>query len=444
MLAYCVAVEEQGRKTLHSHILVWLKEWSKLMDWLGNQEKREEIQALFETYTDSVLSTQINSYMAPYDSTFTFSKCEEPECSGAMQHCSDQDLRNLRTRTGETEFGGKSIICCKNEACKVKLTSEEITMKNIKKVINNIGHKTDDSPFNYEHMHTHGSRRSKYNVALNISLMNKLQKEMINPRNAIPKFGSKAYAEKCFTTSCLRNLHKSSHVPKCFKYKEYECRYNIPTKSCDSTKVLFDNKTVDWYDWHGTAGTRNLFATEHKRNHIDAFANRHNEIASVVFGSNTNVILGMLGGAMLYVALYASKNAHDEDVKDYAEAGVKMIQKVTASYGEELDTDDNLQRKQRGVRTILSACTMVTRCHKVSAPLASYIVRNGSRFQFSHDFTNIFLNQFVTMDKDIDDYVLQSSTNDEKVTTKYFASQISDYVCRPKKNKLFKDMCTYI
>ena len=125
--------------------------------------------------------------MAPYDPTFTFSKCEEPECSGAMQHCSDQDLRNLRTRTGETEFGGKSIICCKNEACKVKLTSEEITMKNINKVVNNIGHKTDDSPFNYEHMHTHGSRRSKYNVALNISLMNKLKEEMINPRNAIQK-----------------------------------------------------------------------------------------------------------------------------------------------------------------------------------------------------------------------------------------------------------------
>ena len=64
-------------------------------------------------------------------------------------------------------------------------------MKNIKKVINNIGHKTDNSPFNYEHMHTHGSRRSKFNVALDITLMNKLKREMINPKNAIPKFGSK-------------------------------------------------------------------------------------------------------------------------------------------------------------------------------------------------------------------------------------------------------------
>ena len=40
-----------------------------------------------------------------------------------------------------------------------------------------------------------------------------------------------------------------------------------------------------------------------------------------------------------------------------------MIQKVTATYGDDFDDEDDLQRKQRGVRTILSACTMVTRCH---------------------------------------------------------------------------------
>ena len=123
-----------------------------------------------------------------------------------------------------------------------------------------------------------------------------------------------------FWTSVLRNLHKSKHVPNCFKRKEYECRYKVPTKSCNSTQVIYEDNTVDWYEWNGTAGTHNLFVTEHKRSHVDAFANRHNEIASVVFGSNTNIILGVLGGAMLYVALYASKNTHNEDVKNYAEA----------------------------------------------------------------------------------------------------------------------------
>ena len=61
------------------------------------------------------------------------------------------------------------------------------------------------------------------------------------------------------------------------------------------------------------------------------FSDRHNGIASVVFGSNKHVILGMREGVILDVALYASKYTHDETVKDYAEAGLKMIQKVTAA-----------------------------------------------------------------------------------------------------------------
>ena len=60
-------------------------------------------------------------------------------------------------------------------------------MKNINKVITNIGHKIDQSPFNYDRMHTYGSRQRKYNVALEIKLMNMLKEEMINPRKSNPK-----------------------------------------------------------------------------------------------------------------------------------------------------------------------------------------------------------------------------------------------------------------
>ena len=63
------------------------------------------------------------------------------------------------------------------------------------------------------------------------------------------------------------------------------------------------------------------FFINNQQIHVDAFANRHNEITSVIFNSNTNVILGILGGCMIYVALYTTKNTHDEDIKDYAKAG---------------------------------------------------------------------------------------------------------------------------
>ena len=59
--------------------------------------------------------------------------------------------------------------------------------------------------------------------------------------------------------------------------------------------------------------------------------NRHSEIISTIFNSNTNVILAIVGGAMMYVALYASKDTHEEDVSDYARAGNAIIKKLFLS-----------------------------------------------------------------------------------------------------------------
>jgi hypothetical protein len=43
----CSAVEEQGWKVLHRHILMWIKDWMKLYEGLGNTN--EALQKRFET-----------------------------------------------------------------------------------------------------------------------------------------------------------------------------------------------------------------------------------------------------------------------------------------------------------------------------------------------------------------------------------------------------------
>ena len=79
---------------------------------------------------------------------------------------------------------------------------------------------------------------------------------------------------------------------------------------------------------------------------MDVFANKHNEITSVIFNSNTNVILGIIGACMIYVALYTTKNTHDEDIKDYAKAGKQMMRRIMAEYGVKLDQLDDAERKK--------------------------------------------------------------------------------------------------
>ena len=70
------------------------------------------------------------------------------------------------------------------------------------------------------------------------------------------------------------------------------------------------------------------------------------------------------------------------------------MKKIQKKYGDTLDTKDDEQRTKRGLRLILGTCTMVTRRHKIAAPLASYIIQNGSRFKYSHEFEHFYPDHF--------------------------------------------------
>ena len=141
--AYCAAIEEQGRKTLHTHILIWLKKWSNIMDAISDPNRKQEVEDIFTQYANQITSTKLNAYMEGYGTPkpFDFSQCHE--CNLGMEVCSDQDLRNLRTKLGQTQFGNKNIIFCRN--CNCGLSSEEIAMKNIWQVVTNMGYKTEES-----------------------------------------------------------------------------------------------------------------------------------------------------------------------------------------------------------------------------------------------------------------------------------------------------------
>jgi len=376
-LGYCLAVEEQGRKTLHTHILLFMKDWDELLDGLGDIEKRDEYSKILTSYVDSISSNKMNELIE----THVF-KCEScMDNSSKIDECSDQCLRNLRTAKGSTEFGGKNIIKCTN--CERGYSSDDLVMKNLDRYLN-LGAHMEDSPFDYETLWNQGQKRSKYQVSMEIKLMNQLFEEMdiaaTHPHVKPVKYRSDAYNDGCFLVTALRNHHRQNHVSACFKPGECECQMKIPSRKCETTTLRFEKDPVDWYEWNGKNTSRHLFICEHKRSHCDCFVNRYNEVISKVFNCNSNILTGLSGGAMLYITMYASKNNFDEDTKDYANAGKRIIAKIRENYGDSFDEMDDLQRRKRDLHAILGACTLTTRSHKVSAPLASYIVRNGSRF----------------------------------------------------------------
>ena len=109
-----------------------------------------------------------------------------------------------------------------------------------------------------------------------------------------------------------------------------------------------------------------------------------------------------------------------------------MIVKIRDNYGDGFDYIDKLQQIKLDVRIIQGACIFLTRWYKVAGPMVSHIVRNGSCFKVSHDFTNIMFVELSTIDGNITDYIMLNFI-DQNDKTIFFYSHASNYIHQPEK-----------
>ena len=89
--AYAAAVEEQGRKTLHAHIIVCTDGWNDVLHMLQSEEKRtrKDGEKLVVQFMDNALSTALD-----YTQEDTL-LC--PRCKGSnLLFAGHQELRNAR------------------------------------------------------------------------------------------------------------------------------------------------------------------------------------------------------------------------------------------------------------------------------------------------------------------------------------------------------------
>ena len=136
--------------------------------------------------------------------------------------CDNQSLRNLRLKKGVTEFGGKSIVKCTK--CEAIYTSEDLAKQKLDKVFN-IGMKPESSPLLYDNLWSKTQQKSKYDLMMQIHLMNVYVNELKTGK--LQKYNSVQYTRNCDLTTTLRNLHKEEHSAGCFKFY-IECRMKQP------------------------------------------------------------------------------------------------------------------------------------------------------------------------------------------------------------------------
>ena len=96
---YCHADEEQGRKTLHAHILIWVKEFNDLMNNLHDDTPSEIHRIQLKNYMTKIVQ---NEFHGPSSAA-----CND--CETRLTPCLPQQLRNLRH---ETNMDDNSILYC--------------------------------------------------------------------------------------------------------------------------------------------------------------------------------------------------------------------------------------------------------------------------------------------------------------------------------------------
>ena len=375
-LGFCGAVEEQVRKTLHVHILLFILGWMELLKKLYACNLSKTVpQATSELKecVESIVSTKL------HDESMTQNlfkhKCKDGvESSANVSSVSPQQLRNLRHKDiAETSVQRKILEC---NVCKHGFASEELVQKVLQCP-------EMELPPNMTFPDGAGSDGIECAMSQCESLF----------RRCDTVFDIKRHN---FLVNARYNHHYSRHAKmSCFK-KGKECRFHKPELPSESTRICFDDSLTDWHTWHGVNVSRCLFDVTLKRSPLDVFMNNYSPTISSVFKCNSNIAVGLDGCSVIYVTSYTSKGTQEDDRAPHTKVMKTIANRIEKQ--EELQDGNAVDFPgKEGLKRLLGAVLATTSAHIVSAPMAWHLISNKSRFLFSHDFQYFSLQDFKTL-----------------------------------------------
>jgi hypothetical protein len=192
----------------------------------------------------------------------------------------------------------------------------------------------------------------------------------------------------------LKNIHSVITSASCFK-KDCECRFLFPFMSTICTCIHKDNgdnnqnKTL-WYFLDKLVNNVYPFMVLPKRPMGCQFINTHNKPISEVFNFNTNIQIRD-ASQIFYSTLYTSKSTQDEDSKKQIRIGRAVITWIKQVLH---DNQEGELSFGEGLSRVLSGLNKATTRNVISATMAHLIPCNGgSRFEFSHTFSDLLVGQ---------------------------------------------------
>ena len=376
--AFIAAIEEQGRRTLHTHISLWVKKTRELKrkvfgkDVLTREQTTatkcylEEVNEVSSCKLFSVKKcrTGDGSYGAfPHDCTIKDYKQRQPPTV-----VSDQQLRNLRHRL--CSGCNEKAVFAKCPHCEKTWTNAELVESYLINGVQVPGLKQypDNSVRRLKALAMEYQRVEGAAPPLNSVIFNAAWNHHIHAKS-----------------SCFGNLSQQSKSStkkrKRVRLKDYECRYRHPKRS-KTTTVLEDatDHAIKWFSWHGSYVEKKVKEVCHQRHKYDAFQNVScPAISESKLACNTNIMPVLPGPLCQYQFKYGTKGTQKDDTEAYGHVA-ETIQKVLSRAPDQQKDSD----RSEAMRRVLAASFAHQKTNVVGAPMASWLTRYGTQFIMSH------------------------------------------------------------
>lgn len=433
-VAFAPADEEQGRKTLHKHIQLWVKEIdhklrARLFDNDSNVRNKARLQ--FQEYIDKIMCA---SYGVDLEIP-TSSTVVKPE--SLYQDATSQQFRDARHEDLCVPIVG-TVIQPKHRP---GLISPDILLHQVLQHMSELAlENTDDTRLDACIPPT----REKLDQAA--YLFSYHMPGGANQLNDV--FWGDTRIRQILLTRRF-DQHDYTHRAGCFK-KGCECRFLFPFHTCPETYIHEDpgNDNENMVNWHQLFGTSQSIApwmVVPKRPMGSQYINVHNHALSSILNCNTNVQVGD-PFHMYYITLYNLKSTQEEDserIKRVVETIVRRLVRIQDEVAQGLR--DALQDNSfaEGLCRMLSGINAATSRYVVSATMAHLLIsQGGTRFKFSHDMSDLLVTQLEACleGKPVD---FRLRVNKYKRETVIWRDCLADdYIHRPTQ-QLFENMCAY-
>ena len=413
VLALIGAVEEQARKTLHTHLTIWLRKYKGIQKKLffGTKNEKRLAKSVMTQFHERISNTEMmplgrNGKM--HQRAFPHDCCEKVAKRKAPIICDDQQLRNLRNRNGHK--ANPSFAHCPH--CGFTWKYEDMLCSYL------VHHENIHAP-NLDLSEWIPTDQAIPNNRLHAIVVQHQQKPY--ERGTVPKAAINAaynhhlscHVRGCFKCSKLKKSRKHKCGPLC------DCRYKLPDRKRRRTTLNAVKESIPWFAWDGTEKEQPLIEVLPKRLQYDLFQNVSCPATTQSkFTCNTNVQLITDGPLAMYQFKCGSKATQKDDCEEHDEVHKSM----KAMTGRKHDGD-----RSEAVRLVCRAAFAHNSSNVCAASMASYLTRKEARFFFSHQFAYCPLRDLVRLQqrKPI------PSTVEFAKDYEFFENSALHYLCRP-------------